>query len=150
MAKYEIKGMKELEKAIKQLEKLPQKCVTKAARQGANVALRSAKGDAPQDTGLLKKSMKLVGERSKIKGKKVYQVTFDEAFNGDGENGLVKKSKITGKRAYYPASQEFGFKTRNGGYIPGYRYLRHAIEDNKQTIEQKTVEVLVKEIDKIK
>ncbi|CEG26009.1 HK97-gp10 family putative phage morphogenesis protein [Bacillus sp. B-jedd] len=141
----EIVGLKELEKTIKRLGKLPQKCVTKAARKGANIGLKAARQNAPVDEGNLKKALVLKGEKSKIKGKKVYQITFDPKMN----YVLVKESKA-GKRSYYPASQEYGFQTVNGGYIPGYRYLRHAAEDNKTAIEKETVKVLTDEIDKIK
>ncbi|SDM17440.1 HK97 gp10 family phage protein [Bacillus sp. OK048] len=145
MARNEIIGMKELEKTIKQLGQLPQKVVTKAARQGASVSLKAARANAPVDSGDLKKGIKLVGERTKIKGKKVYQVTLDKALN----HVFVKESKA-GKRAYYPASQEYGFLTRDGRYVPGYRYLRKSIEDNDKQIQDKVLDVMGKEIDKLK
>ncbi|MFJ5713118.1 HK97 gp10 family phage protein [Neobacillus sp. NPDC093127] len=145
MGRYEIEGMKQLEKTIKQLGELPQKVVTKAARQGASVALRAARANAPIDSGDLKKGLKLVGERSKIKGKKVYQVSFDK-----NKNDIFVKESKEGKRAYYPASQEYGYLDRGGGYVPGFRYLRKSLEDNKRQVEEKTVEVMTKEIDKLK
>jgi HK97 gp10 family phage protein len=143
--KSEIRGMKELERTIKQLGQLPQKCVTKASRKGATVVLKAAKANAPVDEGNLKKGIVLKGERSRIKGKKVYQVTFDRNMN----DVFVKESE-EGKRSYYPASQEFGFMTRNGGYVPGYRYLRQSIDGKKVEVEKTTVDVLAQEIDKLK
>jgi hypothetical protein len=142
----EIEGMKELEKMIKKLGQLPQKVVTKAARKGTQIAQKSAKSDAPEEIGNLKKGIVLKGERSKIKGKKVYQVTFDRAMN----TFFVKMSKDGKKRYYYPASQEYGFMTRDGGYVPGFRYLKKSIENNENKIEREIVDVLSKEIDKLK
>lgn len=144
--KSEIAGMKELEKMIKKLGQLPQKVVTKAARKGTQIALKSAKKDAPEDVGNLKKGIVLKGEKSKIKGKKAYQVTFDRAMN----TFFVKMSKDGKKRYYYPASQEFGFMTKDGGYVPGFRYLKKSIVDNDTSIEKTIVDVLSKEIDKLK
>jgi len=137
--------MKELEKAVIRLGRLPQTCVTKAARKGALVALKAAKTLAPEDEGNLKKGLILKPEKTKIKGKKVYQVTFNPAMN----DIFVKVSK-EGKRAYYPASQEYGYFTRNGRYIPGFHYLKKSLENNKAKIEQEVVSVLAKEIDKLK
>lgn len=141
----EIVGMKELERTIKKLGQLPQKCVTKASRRGASVALKAARAYAPEDLGNLKKGIKLVGERSKIKGKKVYQITFDRNMN----HIFVKVSE-EGNRSYYPASQEYGFMTVDGGYIPGYRFLKRAADNKKDEMERTTVDVLAKEIDKVK
>ncbi len=143
--KSEIEGLKELERTIKKLGQLPQKCVTKAARQGANVALRTARLNAPIDSGDLRKGIVLKGEKSRIRGRKVFQVTFDSKMN----DVFVKESN-DGKRAYYPASQEFGFITKSGRYVPGYRFMRHSIEGNEKAIEKRTIEVLSKEIDKLK
>jgi HK97 gp10 family phage protein len=141
-----IEGMRELERTIQRLESLPQKCVTKAARKGANVALKAARNNAPVESGDLKKGLKLTGERARIRGKKVFQVTFNKNMN----HLFVKLSKDGSKRYYYPASQEFGFMTRGGGYTPGYRYLRKSIDEHKAEIERTTVDVLASEIDKLR
>jgi HK97 gp10 family phage protein len=144
MAKSEIEGMKELQRAIKRLGKVPQKTVTKAARAGANIALKAARAKAPVDTGDLRKDIILKGERRTKAGKKVYDVMMDPQKN----HLFVKMSADGKKRYYYPASQEYGFMTVDGGYIPGYRFLRKSIEDNAAEIEKKVVGTLSKEIDK--
>lgn len=143
--KFEIEGMKELEQTIRKLGKLPQKCVTKAARKGAQIALQAAKQKAPFLTGALVEGIILKAEKTKKKGKKVYQVTMNPAMN----DVFVKTTK-DGKRYYYPASQEYGFITRNGGYVPGFHFLRDSLVDNKEKIEKTVVEVLAKEIDKLR
>lgn len=143
--KFEIEGMKELERTIRKLGKLPQKCVTKAAKKGAQIALKAAKAKAPFLTGALEEGIILKGEKLRKRGKKVYQVTMNPAMN----DVFVKTTK-DGKRYYYPASQEYGFITKNGGYVPGFHYLRDSLVDNKERIEKTVVDVLAKEIDKLR
>lgn len=128
---------------FRELEKVPQTTVTKSARAGASIAYKSAKANAPVDTGNLKKGLILKRERRRKPGKAVYQVTFDPAMN----DVFAKESK-DGKRSYYPASQEYGFLTKDGGYIPGYRYLKRSITDNETAIEQKIIETAKKDVEK--
>jgi hypothetical protein len=139
----EIVGMKELERAFRELGKVPQTAATKSARAGGSIALKAAKANAPEDEGDLKRGLILKRERSRIKGKAVYQVTLDPAMN----DVFVKVSK-DGKRSYYPASQEYGFLTVDGGYVPGYRYLRRSADDNERQIEKKMLDEAGKEVDK--
>lgn len=143
--KSEILGMKELEKMIKRLEQLPQKVVTKSAKAGAKIALKSAKQNAPKRTGNLRKGIILYGEKLKVKGKKVYQVVMNTEMNST----FVKMSADGKKRYYYPASQEYGYMTRDGGYVQGKRYMSKSIETNENAITKKIVDVMSKEIEKI-
>ena len=144
MARFRIEGMNELQKSIKKLGQVPQKCVTPAAKKGMNIALKSAKENAPVDTGELKGGMKLIGEKSKAKGKKVYQVVFDRSKN-DIFQKKNKEGKVIG---YYPASQEYGFFLKNGRYIPGFHFMKRAMEDNSGAITNKIVKEMSKNIDK--
>ena len=144
-AKFEVEGLKELERTIRQLGKLPQKCVTPAAKKGARIALKAARAKAPWETGELSNGIVLKGERARKKGKKVYQVTLDPA-----KNDIFVKTTKDGKRYYYPASMEYGFITRDGGYSPGFHYLRDALVDNKTAIERTVVNELAKQIDKLR
>lgn len=140
---WEIDGMKELERSIKKLGKVPQTVATKSARAGAQIALKAARTMAPVDTGELRSGIILRGERTRIRGKKVYDVMMDPAKN----HIFVKISK-DGKRSYYPASQEYGFLTVDGGFVPGYHFLRRAIDDNKAAIQKRVLEVAGREVDK--
>lgn len=145
MANFRIEGMKELQKSIKKLGQVPQKCVTPASKKGMNIALKSARKNAPEgDTGELKGGMKLIGEKSRTKGKKVYQVVFDRSKN----NVFQKKNKDGKVTGYYPASQEYGFFAKNGRYIPGYHFMKKAMEDNNGAITKKIVDEMSKNIDK--
>lgn len=144
-AKVEIEGLKELERTIRKLRQLPQKVVTPAAKKGANIALKSAREKAPWRFGDLANGIVLKGERLRTRGKKVYQVTMDAA-----KNDLFIRTTKDGKRYYYPASMEYGFITRDGGYEPGYHYLRDSIDNNKTAIERAVVQELAKRIDKLR
>ena len=141
--KTEIIGMKELERAFRELGKVPQTVATQSARAGGRIALKAAKANAPVDTGELKSGIILKRERSRVKGKAVYDVMMDPA-----KNDVFVKTTKDGKRYYYPASQEYGFLTRDGGYVPGYRFLRRAIDENADQIDRRVLEVAGKEVDK--
>lgn len=142
-ANFRIEGLQQLGESIKRLGKVPQKHVTSSARKGMNIALRDSKANAPHDTGALKKGIKLKGERSRFKAKKVYQVIFDPAMNDVFQN-KNKDGKVTG---YYPVSQEYGFFAKNGRYIPGYRFISDSLTDNVGAIEKAIVSEMQKKID---
>lgn len=159
--KNEIVGMKELERAIKELGKVPQRYVNSAARKGMRIAFTSAKSNAPVDTGELKSGMKIIGEKSKQKGKKVFQIVFDRAKNDifQRKHKVGRNSKLLTKKrgkvnvgdettAYYPASQEYGFFARNGRYIPGYHFMEKSLTENNNVIEKTIVDHMGKQIDK--
>lgn len=140
---FKITGMKELQKSLKALGEVPQKHVTASAKKGMSVVLQQAKSKAPVDTGMLRKGMKLVGERTKTKGKKVYQVDFDRAFN----DIFQKRNKAGQIIAYYPVSQEYGYFTKNGRYIPGYRFTRGSLENNAPRVQQVIIGTMKQKID---
>lgn len=139
-----VQGARELRKKLKRLGKVPQRHVTYAARKGMNIVLKEAKVNAPVDTGELKRGMKLIGERSKYKGKKVYRIVFDRAKN----HIFQKKDKHGNVIAYYPISQEYGYFLRNGKYMPGLRFIRGALEQNAKLVEKTIINEMNKRIDK--
>ena len=141
--KFKVEGMRELERSLKQLGKVPQKHVTASAKKGMSISLKDSRANAPYDTGALKKGIKLKGERSRLKAKKVYRVVFDSAMN-DVFQKPNKDGKVTG---YYPISQEYGFFARNGRYIPGYRFISDSLTDNVGSIEKTIVSEMKKKID---
>lgn len=141
--KFKVEGMDELERSLKKLGKVPQKHVTASAKKGMNISLKDSRANAPYDTGMLKKGIVLKGERSRTKAKKVYRVVFDRAYN-DVFQKKNKDGKITG---YYPVSQEYGYFTKNGRYIPGYRFISDSLIDNVSKIEKTIVSEMKKKID---
>jgi len=140
---FKVEGMKELEKSLRKLGKVPQKHVTASAKKGMNIPLREAKAKAPVDTGALKRGIILVGEKSKTKGKKVYRIVFDRAYN-DIFQKKNKKGQVTG---YYPVSQEYGYFAKNGRYIPGYRFIHNSLNNNAQKVEKTIVDTMQSKID---
>ena len=140
--KFDV-DMRELQKSLKKLGNVPQKHVTASARKGMNIVLRDAKANAPYDTGALKKGMKLQGERSRYKGKKVYKIIFDPAMN-DVFQKKNKQGEVTG---YYPVSQEYGFFAKNGRYIPGYRFIHGSLNDNAEKMERVIIKEMKAKID---
>lgn len=143
MARTELVGLEELLKMFGDLEKLPQKCVTQAAKKGAQIALQSARNKAPKDTGELRKAIKLKAEKSKIKGKKVYQITFKN-------NPKFIKISSDGKRSFYPASQEYGWIDKNGVRHEGKHFMRDSVQDNSSSIESTIVNELISNLEKVR
>lgn len=142
--KFKVEGMDELERSLKKLGKVPQKHVTASAKKGMNISLKDSRANAPYETGALKKGIVIKGEKSKDKGKKVYRIVFDRAYN-DVFQKKNKDGKITG---YYPVSQEYGYFTKNGRYIPGYRFISDSLTDNVSKIEKTIVSTMKTKIDK--
>ena len=141
--RIQVEGMYKLLKDLEKLGKVPQKHVTAAARKGMSISLKDSKANAPYDTGMLKKGIKLAGEKSKTKGKKVYRVVFDSSMN-DVFQKKNKEGKVTG---YYPISQEYGYFTKSGRYIPGFRFVADSLTDNVSKIEKTIVDTMKKKID---
>ena len=135
--------MRNLQRSLKKLGQVPQKHVTASARKGMNIVLKEARVKAPYDTGALKKGMKLQGERSRYKGKKVYKIIFDPAMN----HIFQKKNQAGEIVAYYPVSQEYGYFTKNGKYIPGFRFIHGSLEDNAEKMEKTIVTTMKQKID---
>lgn len=138
-----IVGMKELERAFRELGKVPQAASTSAARAGGRVSQRAAKSYAPEETGDLKRGIIMKRERRTTPGKAVYDVMMSPHLN----DIFVKESK-EGKRSYYPASQEYGFLTRNGGYVPGFRYFRKSVDNHEDEIDKAILDTAKKYVEK--
>ena len=142
---FRIDGLERIISDVRELGKLPQRSVTKSAKAGGKIALTAARAKAPIDTGELRKGIILKAEKKRVIGKKVYDV-MPSPYKNDV---FVKMSADGTKRWYYPASQEYGFFAVNGKYIPGFRYLRRAIDENKSKITYTVLDTLGKDIDKV-
>lgn len=82
----------------------------------AEIAQRAIVLRAPKKTGILRSGICVnqTPERSKTNGKIVWDVWFDSSMTDD----FVRFTK-SGKRYYYPASQEYGFRMANRTSLPG-------------------------------
>ena len=135
--------LQKLERDLKRMAKFPTTMLTGVVKKAANPILRDAKANAPMKSGALKEAMTLRLEKSKTKGKKVYQITYSASSN----DKLVKTSK-DGKRSYYPASQEYGFITRSGAKVAGLRFMRNAADKGAPQFERDVINGMMSKIEK--
>lgn len=141
---FEIEGMDKLQKDLETLGKVPKRHITSAANKGMNIVMRESKGDIPVRTGALAKGVKKVLEKTKRKNaKSVYRIVWDRDMN-DIFQTVDKSGKVVG---YYPVSQEYGFFTKNGRYIPGFRFISDSFTGNINKIEKTIVSEMQKKID---
>lgn len=152
---FQVKGIDNLVGVLGKMEDVPQKCVTKAAGKGANVVRKAVRSAAPKgETGNLRRGITRRGERSKVKGKKVYEVTFNSSMNDVFQKTIKNPGEAGGKsdHGYYPASMEYGFLTRSKGggysYVPGYHFMRDAAEASSPAAKTEMIKTLNEEIDK--
>ena len=112
-------------------------------RNSANTLLSRTKAAAPYRFGHLRAGLIVAPgrEKSKTYGKVVNDIVFDAAMN----DVFVKMSKA-GKRYYYPASQEYGFRVEGGKRVPGLYYMRNTASAfyavHEETIVEKTIDIL--------
>lgn len=133
--KIEIQGATpdDIKASVERLGKLPASAVSSPARKSATKVKQVAKRYAPRKTGTLQRGIVVrpKKEHTSIRGKAVYDVWMDS-----GMNSVFVKTSASGKRAYYPASMEYGFSTVNGGRVDGRHYLRTAAEEMSGIHEQ--------------
>lgn len=142
-ATFKIDGMDKLKRDLEKLGKVPQRHVTSAAKKGMNPVLKNAKVNSPYDTGMLKKGLILKGEKSRSKGKKVYEVIFDPSMN----DVFQKKNAVGDVTGYYPVSQEYGYFLRNGRYMPGLRFIHDSLTANAHKSGKIMIDTMQKKID---
>jgi len=139
---------------LNRVEKVPQRAVTKAAGKGATVVRKAVRGTVPVDTGALKRGIVRKGERSRVKGKKVYDLMFDPGMNDVFQKPIKNPGEAGGgsKKGYYPASMEYGFLIRSKGgglsYVPGYHFMREAAESSAFPAKQATIKAFTAEMEK--
>lgn len=144
---FDTSDLKRLEREMRALPSGQQRIVTKAAGKAARLIRPIVRAKAPEDTGMLKRGIVVKPERSRSKGKKVYEVTMDRNMND-----VFQKPLKSGKHAYYPSSQEYGFLTRSKGgglsYVPGYRYMRDGSEQAEGQAREKMIQTIEEEVEK--
>ena len=146
-ATFKIEGMDKLKKDLERLGKVPQKHVTQSAKKGMNIVLKDAKANAQIDDGDLKRGIVLNGEKSKHKGKKVYQVVFDDKMNDVFQKPIQNPVNAKRNIAYYPASQEYGYFLRDGTYMPGLYFMHNALNNNAPRVAKTIINHMQGKID---
>ena len=116
---FKIEGGKELDAALKKLGiDLERKIAKSGARAGANIVAKAAREKAPQDSGTLKRSIKVVA-RSKRVGDAVVSVVTRSG----------KKWNSKGMNAWYAGKVEFGTE-----HTPARPFMRPALDENGERI----------------
>lgn len=145
-----IKNELKLKELCKRVGGVPQKAVTKAASKGLTVVRRSVRSKVPVKTGALKKGLQRKAERSRVKGKKVYELRMNPSMNDTFQKPIKRPGLYGGKHnshGYYPNSQEYGFLTRRKGgkgleYVYGRREsswdVEHGTYANRDVTLRKT------------
>lgn len=154
---FDHRDLVRMYKTLDAVGKSPKKALNKGTSKAAAVVKRAVKGNAPQKTGTLKSNIVTKTERSRLKGKKVRETTFR---GGAEANALlqkpIKNPGVLGgssQKAYYPASQEYGFLARAPGggvqYIPGKYYMRRGAETASEPAKKAMIDTMTKELEKI-
>lgn len=153
----DIRDLEEARRTFQAMEKPPARLVTQAARRGATVvkkAVRSS-GEVPVLTGLLRSAVKVIKlERSRKRGKKVYEVGFDPSYNGQFQRPIQNPGEAggTSPKAYYPASMEYGFLTRSKGggisYYPGFHFMADTGEAMRGTANAEMARKFIDAVEK--
>jgi hypothetical protein len=144
-----VQGLEQLQSQFERIGKMPKKYLTKSAKAGMADPERQAKANAPVGkTGNLKKSIKKKMETPNKRKKAVYRLRY----NPDMTPLFLKPSSgAYGGRppsAYYPASVEYGFKTKTGK-VAGQFNMTKAIQMHQQSSLQKVINSLNQSIDDI-
>ena len=139
--------------------------LSKAVKKGAKIVQRAIVSAAPEDTGALRSGLILINEKSRTRGKAVYQVVPTARMNAVFQKPITNPVRSKSGHAYYPASQEYGYFTRRPGggmtyvrndgsaatmnKVPGKYYMRTGAETAgdlaKETIAQSILDAVAKD-----
>ncbi len=142
-----VTGVREVQQLLDRVGKASAKVMTASAKAGAKIVQADAKANATEDTGAMKRGIKLKAEKRKT-GKKVYRIGF-YGKSGKGEEFVRIYANGT-KRAFYPVSQEYGWVDRNGVRHPGVKFLRNALNNNREAIKNKILETMGAAINRVR
>lgn len=142
----------EIDAALRQLKDGTQRVAAQAALAPAQAELEAAKAAAPVKTGTLRDSLVLHMERNRANGKQVFDVLPTAKANGllqkqVKQPGRTANGKSRRKTAYYPASQEYGFATVNGGRVAGKHYLGGSMAAGSEGYRETILEEIEKNVD---
>lgn len=159
----EVEGFEEFVRACSGIaQNLEGPQLTRAVKKGAQIVQKAIRAAAPKDTGELSDGLILVKEKSRVKGKAVYQVTPAREKNPIFQKPIKNPVRSKATHAYYPASQEFGYFTRRPGggmtyvrsdgseatmdKVPGKHYMRTGAEEASEAAKNAIAKTLLDEI----
>lgn len=143
---------------------LSDKELAKIVKKGAEPVKTAIRSAAPSKTNTLKSGIILHKEKSRDKGKAVYDVYMDPNKNDVFQKPIVHPVRSKAPYAYYPASQEHGFFSRrsDGGMtytrpdgsttkinkVPGKHYMRTGVEVAGEAAKEEIAGQTLAEIEK--
>ena len=142
----------EINAALDRLKAGTQRVATIAALAPAEAELAAAKAAAPVKSGTLRESLVLHMERNRQHGKQVFDVMPTARANSLLQKQVINPGRTAnGKKrsttAYYPASQEYGFATKNGGRVPGKHYMRGSMAAGSESYREAMLQAIEKNVD---
>lgn len=156
---FDFKDLVRLQTAIARMGDIPQRTVTRAASKGMDATERMVRGFMPAGkTEQLSMGLIRVKEKSRKKGKRVYEIAMDPSKNDIFQKSIPANPSHPGKRrthwkhAYYPASIEYGFLTRSTGggirYVRGQHNMRDGAEASRSDFNAEVIRVIDKALEK--
>lgn len=151
---FEVLNLDEITDFFIEMGKVEKRTVKPAARAGAVVLRKAAQSTAqlPVKYGFLRMSINYFYEgKSRKPGKAGYDVAFDRKYNFIFQKKIERPGLYGGKAptGYYPASMEYGFLTKKGE-VGGYHFLERTGREKESEAQDKMIEMLSKDIDRIK
>lgn len=115
-------------------------------RQSVGGLLFAIRAAAPVRSGDLQSGIILLPgkEKTSVFGKVVHDIVIDAGMN----ETFVKYTK-SGKRYYYPASQEYGFRIGKGKRVPGLYYMRNTSMAYYAAHEENVVQGVMKTLEEL-
>lgn len=152
-----ITGIGDLEEYLKEFGKLPEKVVNDSVMKAGRVILNAARANAPADTGLSKISLVIKAEKKKKKGRRIIRIRFkpdlfDQISAEYAKTNANRERETKRKHStpfFYPSAMEYGYFIRGGKFVPGYHFLRDAVQQTKSAFEKKLFEELENALNKL-
>jgi hypothetical protein len=172
---FRTEGFQDLERVIAQLGEVPRKVSRAVARAGGKAELDFARLNAPVGHGWQHKVRRYKDENGDHKAELLAQGTYGITglllrgiINAEENSGADNPNKAAfdvrmdkaltpyyirlsnGKRYYYPASMEYGFRGKGSSekVFPGYHFLKSSADEHSsfihKTMEQKAIEAIDK------
>lgn len=117
---FDLTGMRKMIKTLEGMNVNVQPAVDYSARKAFEPVRAAIEREAPvgkTNGGTLRSAIIRKRERTRVAGKRVYDATFDKKANSMLQKPIKRPGLYGGKssKAYYPASQEYGYLARKPG-----------------------------------
>lgn len=133
MIEVTISGLDDLMATLKgSTERIQKKALREGLKEGGRIIRDAARRKVPVDTGLLRRSLKMVTLRQR----KGYPVAILVGYTASAATKLLEEGKKTGKKPFYWIFQHFGWTDREGKRHQGTMFLTQALLENKGRIEE--------------